>query len=411
MFNRNLINSIQDSLKQVINETKTSERNLEQFRERMAGNKAAREKKAEELRQKRDTTNSQRNEIKAKIDADIAAEIASGTKDTYAARKKVLDKLAQDQDFQLKARNAGLGAVGRKGGGLVGWNYESQQAAEEGRKRSIEGLFDDQGNAKLADTANKEWNQATGKFDTPMVGKSDNPARYAELEKEAQDRTAERAAAAQQETNNRKFGYKRPLGHPSGYINPNSPEGRIEAEIKAAKARGDNSKDIWARDESGNLIPGQGIHGGELPMDREAYIRKEGDEAASGVVGFNVTGLTQQEIRDRLRANTKQKNQELEQEIRSEVKSKADEESLKNPPKSPDYPSPGTAEDSAKRVAKAALDIRTRAARYAKSRDAQRKTTSDASIRGAGMELRKNIGTIADKTGLSDLLYKIRKTF
>ena len=73
MFNRNLINSIQDSLKQVINETKTSERNLEQFRERMASNKAAREKKAEEFKAKKAEEEAARNTPEAKAKAAAAA--------------------------------------------------------------------------------------------------------------------------------------------------------------------------------------------------------------------------------------------------------------------------------------------------------------------------------------------------
>ena len=46
---------------------------------------------------------------------------------------------------------------------------------------------------------------------------------------------------------------------PFNYINPNSAEGRIEAQIKAG-----TMPDIWERDSSGRIIPGQGI--GDRPQ-------------------------------------------------------------------------------------------------------------------------------------------------
>jgi hypothetical protein len=94
-------------------------------------------------------------------------------------------------------------------------------------------------------------------------------------------------------------------------------------------------------------------------------------------------------------------------------------------PKSPDYPTPATSQEM---IARAAEDIRTRNTRtqlrrkairdaaasrglkpedYPKSpdyprpedREAQRKRVSDDNIRGAGYELRKNIGTIFNRLG------------
>lgn len=100
---------------------------------------------------------------------------------------------------------------------------------------------------------------------------------------------------------------------PLNYVNPNSPEGRIESQLKSGGWGGEGT---WTRNSSGRLKPGQGVHGGQLPMDREAAVQQAGDQAASKSLGFDVKGLSNSQIKDKVRKKIKSNTAETEAGLR-----------------------------------------------------------------------------------------------
>ena len=156
--------------------------------------------------------------------------------DQKELRARALDKLQQDADFTAKANQYGQ-AVGQYSGsgsaGRFGYRYDSQAEADAAADASRKQLFDAQGRAKVF-----EKDPKTG----TLVGRD---ATSAEI-KERERRKADFEAAREADRNP-------PQRKPFSYVNPNSAEGRIEAQIKAG-----TMPDIWERDSSGRIIPGQG---------------------------------------------------------------------------------------------------------------------------------------------------------
>jgi hypothetical protein len=166
--------------------------------------------------------------------------------DQKELRARALDKLQQDADFTAKANQYGQ-AVGQYSGsgsaGRFGYRYDSQAEADAAAEASRKQLFDAQGRAKVF-----EKDPKTG----TLVGRDAKPSEIQDRER----RKADFEAAREADRNP-------PQRKPFSYVNPNSAEGRIEAQIKAG-----TMPDIWERDSSGRIIPGQGT--GNKPQPSSA---------------------------------------------------------------------------------------------------------------------------------------------
>ena len=191
-FNPNIINSFRSTLKNIHKiEESTSARNLAQWRERRAREREEAARKSAEYKERTTAQKKGRAELQADLDAQIAQNMAGGKMDQYQARKAVLDAWAQDPEKQKRSQELGLGRVGRKGGGMVGWNFENQAAADESKKRGEEQLA-----AWRAEDARRKENEAEP---TPEPRPRPGPGQ---------------------------------AGGPGGYIDPNSPAGRVLGQIQ-----------------------------------------------------------------------------------------------------------------------------------------------------------------------------------
>jgi hypothetical protein len=100
----------------------------------------------------------------------------------------------------------------------------------------------------------------------------------------------------------------RPIITGGSYVNPNSPEGRIEASIAAG-----NEPDL-PRDSSGRIITN--ARGVQNP-DSVGYAA--GNAAFNKSLGFNSTGMSRQEILNKLIAAEKQKTSALKSQMEKEI--------------------------------------------------------------------------------------------
>ena len=126
----------------------------------------------------------------------------------------------------------------------------------------------------------------------------------------------------------------------SSYVNPNSAEGRIEASIAAG-----NEPDLPRDPRTGRLYSGN-----RTPMQDADDAKYAGKQAFDKSIGFNTTGMTQNQIRDavreRVRQNTAQVRGEVQAEIDAENKPKpVTQQASKGTPEllqRPEEPKPST---------------------------------------------------------------------
>ena len=187
----------------------------------------------------------QKKEMQARLKQEMANIRSAGESDEVAIRKKAIENLGQDKDFVAQANQMGysVGKVSGSESGMFGYRYGSEEEAKKASDASRAQLFDAQGRAKVFER------DPSGK----LVGRDPTEAEV----------TARKQRFASEPTQQ---GGRQPFR----YINPNSPEGRIEAQIQSGEM-----PDIWTRDSSGRIIQGQGLRGGKLPMD----LQKEREAA------------------------------------------------------------------------------------------------------------------------------------
>lgn len=207
-FNRKMITSLKDVLGQVSMYETTSETNLRQFRERMAANRAEREARAEERRAKREAEEAAKNTPEAierrlnldrqRVDAEKNRD--SNTNPRTEAESALLNaSLARlrkaGENPQMPKREPGPNA------GKIRPAGEAPDTDAQGRPLSI----------------NRD-----GSFNIPQAAQAEAQA----------NRDAMRDARAQPPQPGQ-------VGGPGGYINPNSPEGRVFDQIKRGELPAD----------------------------------------------------------------------------------------------------------------------------------------------------------------------------
>ena len=95
----------------------------------------------------------------------------------------------------------------------------------------------------------------------------------------------------------------------SSYVNPNSPEGRIEASIAAG-----NEPDLPRDPRTGRLYSGN-----RTPMQNQDDVNYIGKQAYDKSIGFDTTGMNQQQIRDRVRERVRQNTAQVRSEVQAEI--------------------------------------------------------------------------------------------
>jgi hypothetical protein len=218
--------------------------------------------------------------------------------DKFAQRKAAVEAMRNDKDFMAKATQYGFG-VG-KGSGRFGYQYDDEKGYNTAKKqRALDlGMSQTEIDALESTDLDKEilkrgvldikrrTLRSKGITGVDKMSDADVEAAELKLRKELQ---------AQYDNENQQA-QSRPSAPRKPYINPNSPEGRIEAQIKAG-----TMPDIWERDSAGRIIPGQGVRGGKLPMDLEAENRAAGDAAADKALkdaGYDIktAGKTREQL-------------------------------------------------------------------------------------------------------------------
>ena len=94
----------------------------------------------------------------------------------------------------------------------------------------------------------------------------------------------------------------------SRYVNPNSPEGRIEASIAAG-----NEPDLQRDPNTGRLDPTRSA--GRLASDATAA----GQAAFDKSIGFETTGMSQNDIRNKVRERVVQKTAAMRTEVEASI--------------------------------------------------------------------------------------------
>jgi hypothetical protein len=101
----------------------------------------------------------------------------------------------------------------------------------------------------------------------------------------------------------------RPIITGGSYVNPNSPEGRIEASIAAG-----NEPDLPRDPNTGRLYSGN-----KTQMQLADEERSAGNAAFNKSLGFNSTGMSRQEILNKLRVAAKQETSALKSQMEKEI--------------------------------------------------------------------------------------------
>jgi hypothetical protein len=107
----------------------------------------------------------------------------------------------------------------------------------------------------------------------------------------------------------------------SSYINPNSAEGRIEASIAAR-----NEPDLPRDPRTGRLYSGN-----RTPMQNQDDANYAGKQAFDKSIGFNTTGMTQNQIRDAVRERVRQNTAQVTGEVKAEIQAEIDAENKPKP--------------------------------------------------------------------------------
>jgi hypothetical protein len=192
-FNSSMINSLRSSLDKIsLQEQKTSARNLEQYRERMAANRERRAAEAEERRA-------------ARREQQAAQEAERNTPEAKAAKE-------QQQEERRKEAKAAK-------------ERQQTELTRTNRERSARGEAPLKAGDIRYDPNNSASINPDGTFNI-------SPEQQAQANQNRRDMEVAREQERQARNPQRREPQPGQVGGPGGYINPNSPEGRVVGQIQ-----------------------------------------------------------------------------------------------------------------------------------------------------------------------------------
>lgn len=256
-LNDHVTQNLKQSIYKVLEEGPTSERNLQQFRERMAANRAAREERAKEFQKQKAAEAAARNTPQAKAER----------------AKRAEESKAKQAEFARTHPNAGK----------ISYNPNSKASINP------DGSFN---------ISPQQQAQAQVNRDAVAAGRAQDAERTARLGVPPQQAVQGYDASGRTIKPNPNF----------KYVNPNSPEGRIEASIAAG-----NEPDL-PRDSSGRIVTNaKGV------QDPNAVGYAAGQAEYDKSLGFSTAGMSQQQIRDQVRQRVATNTQKTRQELESSI--------------------------------------------------------------------------------------------
>jgi len=192
-FNSSMINSLRSSLDKIsLQEQRTSARNLQQYRERMAANRERREAEAEERRA-------------ARKEQEAAKEAERNTPEARAARERERRERRKRGEIRKAEEQTELTKTNK-----------DREARGEAPLKAGDIRYDPNSKASI---------NPDGTFNI-------SPKQQAQADQNRRDMEVAREADRQARNPQRREPQPGQVGGPGGYINPNSPEGRVVGQIQ-----------------------------------------------------------------------------------------------------------------------------------------------------------------------------------